>query len=522
MCSRIPIVVLDPGHGGTSNAGGSASNGARGSNGLLEKEVVLDVARRVERQLTPSVDVLLTRHEDRNLPLAARARVARDAGATAFVSLHMNGWTDPHRDGTLALVARRAGPGSHELAAALAQAVAAEESTRNEGVTARDLGVLLPARHAPNTRACLLEMAFLTNPERARRFAAADCRERVAATVATVLRAQLGLRAATANQPAAAQDTGARVAVAMRQPSLDEIVQALDRIQGSSFGTYDNYRAQLVDATVFGRPVSGVRPEFLRKLQQGEQEARRRMEAGAAWGIQTVGGHRRNPSGRSWHTWGLAVDLNYASCPYVMHEAGEANLDRELGPVYHRIARFIMRRDSAIPSEITQGRRSRERTSRLYTRLEEESEAMCTYFDLLRDPAHLEAVIQVKNQDPPFDWRGYFGDDTQPSVRSVLRRIMADYVTLAGRSGPAVPGESYPQPRATGGGDRPFAGGGAARDPLSGFLSIRREIAEALSEQGLRWGAVDLGGQSGDIMHFDDGLGPLAANIARARTDAAR
>lgn len=55
-------------------------------------------------------------------------------------------------------------------------------------------------------------------------------------------------------------------------------------------------------------------------------------------------------------------------------------------------------------------------------------------------------------------------------------------------------------------GDTPFGGGGPWkwRDPARGFLSIRKEVVDALRGEGLRRGATDFPGASGDVMHFDD------------------
>jgi hypothetical protein len=45
-----------------------------------------------------------------------------------------------------------------------------------------------------------------------------------------------------------------------------------------------------------------------------------------------------------------------------------------------------------------------------------------------------------------------------------------------------------------------------SRDPCHGFLSIRKEVAVGIREEGARWGAIDFGPQqNGDIMHFDLG-----------------
>ncbi len=86
---RVPevlTVVLDPGHGGHDT-------GAVGPSGLLEKDVVLDLALRLRRLLRDrlGVRVIMTRTEDIFIPLQERTAIANRAKADFFVSLHMNG-----------------------------------------------------------------------------------------------------------------------------------------------------------------------------------------------------------------------------------------------------------------------------------------------------------------------------------------------------------------------------------------------------------------------------------------------
>jgi N-acetylmuramoyl-L-alanine amidase len=78
-------IVLDPGHGGRST-------GTHTPQGLFEKEVTLDVARRLAALLSEkgAFDVLLTRDGDRDVSLAERAELANRAGADIFVSIHVN------------------------------------------------------------------------------------------------------------------------------------------------------------------------------------------------------------------------------------------------------------------------------------------------------------------------------------------------------------------------------------------------------------------------------------------------
>ncbi len=77
------LVVIDPGHGGPDP-------GAVGIGGILEKSVVLAVARRIARQLTRSgrYEVVLTRSRDVFVSLDDRVALSRTRGADIFISLH--------------------------------------------------------------------------------------------------------------------------------------------------------------------------------------------------------------------------------------------------------------------------------------------------------------------------------------------------------------------------------------------------------------------------------------------------
>ena len=81
---RFDAVVIDAGHGGEDD-------GARGEGGLVEKDLVLDVARRLAVRLREQgLQVVETREDDRFVPLEARTSVANDARADLFISVHAN------------------------------------------------------------------------------------------------------------------------------------------------------------------------------------------------------------------------------------------------------------------------------------------------------------------------------------------------------------------------------------------------------------------------------------------------
>lgn len=81
------IVVIDPGHGGKDT-------GAIGVHGVLEKEVVLKIAKEILNHnhiiLDDRIEVYLTRYKDTLISLSDRAMLARELKSDLFISLHCN------------------------------------------------------------------------------------------------------------------------------------------------------------------------------------------------------------------------------------------------------------------------------------------------------------------------------------------------------------------------------------------------------------------------------------------------
>ena len=78
-----PLIVIDPGHGGPDT-------GTVASSGEMEKAIVLEFAQTLSEKLEKSgkYRVLMTRTDDRFVPLGERVRFARHEGAALFVSVH--------------------------------------------------------------------------------------------------------------------------------------------------------------------------------------------------------------------------------------------------------------------------------------------------------------------------------------------------------------------------------------------------------------------------------------------------
>jgi N-acetylmuramoyl-L-alanine amidase len=218
--SRVERVVIDPGHGGNDP-------GAIGPGGLKEKDVTLDIAHRVAPILARELGIvtMITRDDDRYVPLEERAARANAFHADLFVSVHCNASESPgsrgiqsyvldaNRDDGAARVAARenatpANAGSqlgsvvsdlrlghlsgdsNRLANLLQKTTLASLSERyadtpNGGVKSAGFYVLLGAE-MPSV---LFEVSFISNPVEETRLQTADYRQKIADGIANAVRA---------------------------------------------------------------------------------------------------------------------------------------------------------------------------------------------------------------------------------------------------------------------------------------------------------------------------------------------
>ena len=196
--AKLPLVMLDPGHGGKDP-------GAIGYSGTYEKHVAFAAAEEVRRQLLQDGNcrVAMTRRRDVFIPLETRVAIAQAHGAVVFVSMHADALSDPDvrgasvytlsdtaSDAQTAALARRensadrfAEPGFRDAPPAVAQILASlvrRETRRDSTQLSRDIvrslgdGVALlpnPGRHAgfvvlqsADIPSVLIEMGFMSNP----------------------------------------------------------------------------------------------------------------------------------------------------------------------------------------------------------------------------------------------------------------------------------------------------------------------------------------------------------------------
>lgn len=82
---RIDKIVIDPGHGGKDP-------GTIGASGTYEKDVVLEIAKRLKKLLQEKLDVevFMTRETDKYIALKDRTKYANQVGGKLFISIHAN------------------------------------------------------------------------------------------------------------------------------------------------------------------------------------------------------------------------------------------------------------------------------------------------------------------------------------------------------------------------------------------------------------------------------------------------
>jgi N-acetylmuramoyl-L-alanine amidase len=182
--SKLFKIVLDAGHGGKTPVEGSSPNNAVAPNGLLEKDLTLKIAQIVSEKLPKDkFQTFLTRNKDENLSLKQRVGKSREVGADAFVSIHFNGSRKPNFDGTEVFVSESSDDKDYLLANELLKNVANAASTGKRGIREVDFTILKGKYRVRQTAACLIEMAYLTNPQQAKNLSSPKYLDKLAAAV---------------------------------------------------------------------------------------------------------------------------------------------------------------------------------------------------------------------------------------------------------------------------------------------------------------------------------------------------
>ena len=237
---KIGKIVIDPGHGGHDT-------GTIGPNGLEEKDLVLEVGRRLGKLLETRLgaEVVYTRKDDTFIPLETRTAIANQARADLFVSIHANSSHDAAARGVETYYLNfTSSPEALEVAARenavseqsiyqlqdLVQKIALKEKIEESREFAWDvqqslhsgLAVKSPAirdrgvKKAPfivligaNMPSILAEISFVSNPTDEHRLATSEYRQRIAESlyrgIAKYVNGLSGVKVASKMEKTAAQ-----------------------------------------------------------------------------------------------------------------------------------------------------------------------------------------------------------------------------------------------------------------------------------------------------------------------------
>ena len=167
---RAHVVAIDAGHGGRDM-------GATGPTGLLEKDVILDISQRVRELLVRAgIRVVMTRETDAFVELADRPRIARQQGATVFVSIHANASTRSTSNGSETYYLY---PQSQVLAQMVQEELGRIAGLVNRGTKTANF-LVLRENEIP---AVLVEVAYLSNLDEEARLRATAFRQRLAEAI---------------------------------------------------------------------------------------------------------------------------------------------------------------------------------------------------------------------------------------------------------------------------------------------------------------------------------------------------
>lgn len=260
-------------------------------------------------------------------------------------------------------------------------------------------------------------------------------------------------------------------------------------VEAATHKSWADWTGQFQTTDFLGFPVTG-HPSFLTRLNAAQAYlAGRTKEVEPAvirekLGVSDprtigcmmsgAGNYNLRPARGSFHTLGLAIDINKAENPWVATEAGGGRAAKgnaifvEVTERMQELMGFGEKVDGALLKKA-----GAKTTEAAWHQLEESNVALRRYRALAVDPAALEKHFNELAADSPARARG---------LAYWQQQVANDHAELLD-----VKRSNYNNPTEN-----------------TGFMDHQKELVVALRDvAGLGWGAIDMYGESGDVMHFD-------------------
>ena len=237
LCADPPVILIDPGHGGSGVAGSlaersnSSPNNASSPGGLKEKDLTLEFSFILHEEILKAatrqgrlLGVMMTRQADKNLDFIARAKACNRPDTACVVSIHFNATDGAKASGSLAVIAAKDRNPDYEVdrSFALGLVTACSKGVREFLPDSKDMGTIHDSHlhgglgsnfffqlqrqpHLKGKPKCFLEIEFIDNPAVERALLGGDRAAKfrtIAASIADYL--------VPATEEPARQRTGAR------------------------------------------------------------------------------------------------------------------------------------------------------------------------------------------------------------------------------------------------------------------------------------------------------------------------
>ena len=272
-----------------------------------------------------------------------------------------------------------------------------------------------------------------------------------------------------------------------------------------------NWFRNLLNPTFLGQrfesagDLTGIHLVLARKLRIVEKHllgmpaysGKTPVELGKVLGIVERHKGMRYTKSKGMHTFGLALDINYRGNPYISGDKNRPNGNKNFIEIMKCATLLISGKEikftpaylnslAAEPDPSTGRIRS---TGEIYDALAKRDKEFREYLQFATDINALKKKLQERVDQGTAN---VFQSDQEKKDLTAAAKRWQDKIQKHLKS------------------LKPYFG---SRNPLHGFLNLNRDLVIALREQAcLAWGAVDFGGASGDIMHFDcrvEGVGKI-------------
>lgn len=255
--------------------------------------------------------------------------------------------------------------------------------------------------------------------------------------------------------------------------------------------SYPSYVASLKAMDFLGKKVVG-HPEFLARLQnavrylKGRFPGKNEREIGEQMGIAETSDFRTSSptTDNMYHGLGFALDVNPPQNNWLFSHGGRGvKLGDTMKHVGDLFGQAVIRGAADMSKAAKAGT-----TEEAFAALDASNDALKRYRTFKTDPAALEAHLASEKAPPAAKSKG---------AKRWLKTIEDDEKFLAKNLTP-----------------------NPAQDGPAGFMDFKKELIIALRDAaGLRWGGADLGGDNGDLMHFDGGTMSTAQKLRKKTKD---